>query len=112
MRVLGEHGADPLDAEIGSTAVMAALQGGTTRGRFGISPPDRSEEGRRTACAIEAVKLALDVGADVNGTTARGDTALHIAASRRLEPVIELLAERGAAMDVRNKQFNRQDKRR
>ena len=101
MRVLGEHGADPLDAEIGSTAVMAALQGGTTRGRFGISPPDRSEEGRRT---IEAVKLALDVGADVNGTTARGDTALHIAASRRLEPVIELLAERGAAMDVRNKQ--------
>ena len=77
---------------------MAALQGGTTRGRFGISA-DRSEESRLT---IAAVELALDAGADVNGINERGDTALHIAASRRLDDVITLLAERGATLDVRN----------
>ena len=100
MRVLAENGADPLVSKGGATAVMAALQGGTTRGRFGIYPFDRNEEGRLT---IEAVELALDVGADVNGTNESGDTALHIAASRRLDNVITLLAGRGATLDVRNK---------
>ena len=99
MRVLAENGADPLASKDGATAVMAALQGGTTRGRFGISPLDGNEEGRLT---IEAVELALEVGADVNGTNERGDTALHIAASRRLDNIITLLAERGATLDVRN----------
>ena len=114
MRVLAENGADPVtsvDATFfltgtgerrykdGATAVMAALQGGTTRGRFGIRPVDGNEERRLT---IDAVELALDVGADVNGTNERGDTALHIAASRRLDTIITLLVGRGAALDVRN----------
>ena len=98
MRVLAENGADPLVSKDGATAVMAALQGGTTRGRFGVSA-DRSEEARLT---IAAVELALDAGADVDGTNERGDTALHIAATRRLDDVITLLAERGATLDVRN----------
>ena len=99
MRVLAENGADPLASKDGATAVMAAIQGGTTRGRFGIRPLDGDEERRLT---IDAVELALDVGADVNGTNERGDTALHIAASRRLDTIITLLAGRGAALDVRN----------
>jgi ankyrin repeat protein len=98
MRVLAEAGADPLVSKNGATAVMAVLQGGTTRGRFGVST-DRREESRRT---IAAVELALDVGADVNGTNERGETALHIAASRKLNDIITLLAERGATLDVRN----------
>ena len=98
MRVLAEAGADPLVSKNGATAVMAVLQGGTTRGRFGVST-DRREESRRT---IAAVELALDVGADVNGTNERGETALHIAASRKLDDIITLLAERGATLDVRN----------
>ena len=99
LRVLAEHGADPLVAKDGETAVMAAIQGGTTRGRFGIQPPDPDEEGRRI---VDAVALALDAGADVNAQTGNGDTALHLAASRRLDDVIRLLAERGAALDARN----------
>ena len=78
---------------------MAAIQGGTTRGRFGIQPPDPEEEGRRI---VDALARALDAGADVNARTESGDTALHLAASRRLDDVIRLLAERGAALDARN----------
>ena len=99
MRVLAEHGADPLVAKDGETAVTAAIQGGSNRGRFGIQPPDPEAERRRT---LGAIALALDAGADVNARTGNGDTALHLAASRRLDDVIGLLAERGAALDVRN----------
>ena len=99
MRILAEHGADPLAAKAGDTAVVAAIQGGTTRGRFGIQAPDPNEETRRT---IDAVTRALDAGADVNARTGSGDTALHLAASRRLDNIIRLLAERGATLDVRN----------
>ena len=99
IRVLAEHGADPLVAKNGETAVMAAIQGGTTRGRFGIQPPDPDEERHRT---LDAVALALDAGADANAQTGSGNTALHLAAVRRLDDVIGLLAKRGAALDVRN----------
>lgn len=99
MRALTEHGANPLTVVGGTTAVMAALQGGTTRGRFGITSVDAGEERRRT---VDAVTLALDAGADVNGQRENGDTALHVAATRRLDDVIELLVARGATLDVRN----------
>ena len=99
MRVLAEGGADPLASKGGATAIMAALQGGTTRGRFGIPRTDRTEEGRLT---IAAVEQALEAGADVDSTNDGGDTALHIAASRGLDDVIALLAARGATLDVRN----------
>ena len=99
MRILAEHGADPLAAKAGDTAVVAAIQGGTTRGRFGIQTPDPNEEARRT---VDAVTRALDAGANVNARTGSGDTALHLAATRRLDDIIRLLAERGATLDVRN----------
>ena len=99
MQALADQGADPLAAKDGTTAVMAVLEGGTTRGRFGVARLERDEEGRLT---IEAVELALDVGGNVNGANEQGDTALHSAASRRLNTVIQLLAGRGATLDVRN----------
>jgi len=99
MEILADHGADPQTALRGETSVVAAIRGGTTRGRFGIRLADAADERRRT---IQAVSLALDVGADVEACTESGDTALHAAATRRLDDVIGLLAERGATLDVRN----------
>ncbi len=99
MRLLAEYGADPWAALGGETAVMAAIQGGSTRGRFGIPPPDAGEEARRT---VGAVTASLDAGADVDARNENGDTALHLAASRGLDAVVTLLAERGAALDARN----------
>ena len=99
MRMLVEGGADPLASKDGATAVMAALQAGTGRGRFGVPRGDRTEEGRLT---VQAVEQALEAGANVDSTNDRGDSAMHIAASRGLDNIISLLAERGATLDVRN----------
>jgi len=42
------------------------------------------------------VKLAVGLGADLNGVNHAGETALHRGASRRLESIIQFLAESGA----------------
>ncbi len=99
LRVLADHGADPSHAVGGETALMAAIQGGSTRGRFGIPPQDAAAEARRR---LDAVTVALNAGADVDGRNENGDTALHLAASRRLDSIVALLAERGATLDARN----------
>ena len=99
LRVLAEYGADPSHEVGGETALMAAIRGSSNRGRFGIAPPDADEEARRT---LESVTAALDAGADVDARNGSGDTALHLAASRGLDDVVALLAERGAALDARN----------
>ena len=99
LRLLAEYGADPSHQLGGETVLMAAIQGSSNRGRFGIAPPDRDEEARRT---LESVAAALDAGADVDARNGNGDTALHLAASRGLDDVVALLADRGAALDARN----------
>src|SRR5262249_24601550 len=45
----------------------------------------------------------LELGADVNASNAAGDTAAHGAARRGYPQVLELLAQRGARFDARNK---------
>ena len=99
MRLLAAHGADPQASVGGETAVIAAIRGRYSRGRFGvIRPPAEVEAGN----AAEAAAVAVDAGADVNGRTGSGDTALHLAVAQRLDGVIAALAERGADLDARN----------
>ncbi len=99
MRLLAAHGADPSASLGGETAVIAAVLGGSTRRRFGIPRPSAEVEQR---LATDAVAAALDAGVDVNARDRRGATALHLAVSRRLDPLVALLAERGAEVDARN----------
>ena len=94
VHLLAEHGADPLASVGGETAVMAAIRGRFSRGRFGVVRPPAEVERRN---AIDAATEAIDAGADVNGRSENGDTALHMAVSQRLDGVIALLAERGAS---------------
>jgi hypothetical protein len=53
---------------------------------------------------IEAVKLCLELGLDVNATNQMGLAAVHGAANRGSDDIIELLAKHGAKLDVADKE--------
>ena len=53
--------------------------------------------------ALESVKVAVELGADVNAANQAGETALFGAAPRGFKTVVQFLADRGARVDARNK---------
>ena len=54
--------------------------------------------------ALEAARLVLDVGADVNAANDAGQTSLHAAAAIGANGVVRFLVERGARLDARTRQ--------
>jgi ankyrin repeat protein len=52
---------------------------------------------------VEAVKLLVKLGTDVNAVDNHGETAMHGAAYRNHPKVVQLLADRGAKIDVWNR---------
>jgi uncharacterized protein len=88
MRLLLELGADALLPNFnGTTPLMAAA---------GVGTAEPQEEAGEESEAVEAVKMLLDRGADVNTVDKNGDTAMHGAAYNISPLVVKLLAERGA----------------
>ena len=95
MRVLVSAGADPLlttDSRNTSLMAAAALGGG----RRNYETWTESEEKR----ALEATRLALQLGSPINAANDVGQTALHAAAYVGADSVIQFLVESGARMDV------------
>jgi ankyrin repeat protein len=98
MRLLAELGADPLKVnDDGCTPLMAAAG-------IGCLAPDE-EAGTEAEC-VAAVEYLLGRRADVNTVDKNGETAVHGAAYKSLPKVVQLLADRGAKVDV----WNRKDK--
>lgn len=99
MRLLSANGADPsfVTAD-GTTAVMAA-----TQARRRVEPGFTADSVRDQQLMVDAVSVALDLGVNVMAANKEGNTALHTAATRRLNRVIELLVKRGAVLDEKNK---------
>jgi ankyrin repeat protein len=94
MRLLLELGADPLRPnEDGTTPLLAAAGVGTN------SP---LEEPGTEAEVMEAVKLVLGLGGDINTVDKNGDTAMHGAAHKHTPSVIRFLAENGATIQTWN----------
>ena len=98
-----------------TTALMAAVGLGGRNplvaldrlDRIAESAPVRStrrepDPAEREAVVLEAARLALALGVDVDTANARGDTALHAAAARGYDAVIELLVANGADLGARN----------
>jgi ankyrin len=93
MRILHEGGADArLGTEKKMTPLLAAA--GVARGQ------DFTDEEKREA--LEAVKLAVSLGADVNAANDDGLTAMHGAAANGADGIVEFLAGRGAKLDVKD----------
>lgn len=88
MRLLLKLGADPLLPNFDNTTPLLAAAG------VGTNEPQ--EEAGEESEAVEAVKMLLDLGADVNTVDKNGDTAMHGAAYNISPLVVKLLAERGA----------------
>jgi uncharacterized protein len=103
MRLLAKHGADPMivhRAEYAdlsqtrrtqvTTALMAAT--GMGGGMAWVEP----DLGGRETLMLEAVKLAVELGIDVNAANADGRTALDAARMHHFEKVVAFLVEKGA----------------
>jgi len=92
MRLLLAHGADPnINTEENITPLMAAA------GIAWASNQDRATE----AQVLEAVKLLVEEkGADVNAVSDLGETAMHAAAYRGANSVVQYLFDKGAKLDV------------
>src|SRR5215471_5361244 len=99
MKLLLDAGASPfLTQKDYTTPLMIAAAGGARAGAYAAAF-SVTEAG-----TIEAMKLLIDHGADVNSFNANGQTALHRAAQRGADQVVRFLAERGAKLDVKDKQ--------
>jgi len=96
MRLLLEYHADPnITTFNGTTALMAAAGVNWTVAQTYDEGPEE---------LLEAVKLAASLGNDVNAVNSMGLTALHGAANRGSNDIISFLVEKGARLDVADKQ--------
>ena len=99
MRVLLDAGADPkLTLKDRTTVLMIAAAGGAVVGAYAVAIPVTEDS------SIEAVKLCLDRGVDINAFNTTGTTAVHSAVQRGAQKVVRFLAEHGAKLDMKNKQ--------
>jgi uncharacterized protein len=113
MRALAAGGADvQLAMPDGTTALMLVAGHGESRARTDF---DRRNETRRQICVcdggivetesqvLSATQVALAAGPDVNAVNHAGDTAMHFAAAMGFDSVVQVLADKGANVNVKNK---------
>ena len=100
MRVLLAAGADPLMPNADGTTPLMVAAGVAiwNPGEDGGSLPGQEDE------VLEAVRLLVEQGNDVNAANYRGETPLHGAAFRGANNVVEYLVQQGAQLDARTTQ--------
>src|SRR5262249_18845512 len=94
MRLLLEKGANPiLTTTDGNNALMFAA---------GIGWRDKYTRGSDEE-ALEALKITVQAGGDIRETNKRGETALHGAAFRGSDVIVQYLVEHGADVNAKSK---------
>lgn len=97
MRILADGGADPfLTTADGSTA-LALAAGLGKRAASDITYYEWNQQN-----AIEAARVALDLGLDINAGNEWGETALHGATYHAADELIRFLVESGADLNATN----------
>jgi ankyrin repeat protein len=95
IRMLLEKGADwKLTTKDGNTAGMFAA---------GVGYRDKNTRGSEPD-ALEAVRIFVAAGFDVRQRNTRDETALHGAADRGADTIVQYLVDRGAELNVKSKQ--------
>ncbi len=99
MKYLVSKGADPKLANKDGMNILL-LSAGLGGGRPGVEETSSSlQESQHLA----AVKYSLELGMDVNAPDDKKDTALHGAAQKGWNTVVQYLADKGATLDAKNK---------
>ena len=94
MRLLVELGVDPkLPNEDGTTPLLAAA---------GLDIRSPGEDAGTEPECLEAVKLTLALGNDINAVNDYGNTAMHAAAMKQMPTVVKFLSENGAKIEIWN----------
>jgi len=92
MKTLAALGADPMlpNADDSTPLMMAA----------GLATRSPGEDAGTESEVLEALQVALDLGADVNAADHNGETAMHAAAYKNLPKVVKFLVARGARIEL------------
>jgi ankyrin repeat protein len=94
MKMLLKHGADPhIPTYSGTTALMAAA---------GVNWVFDQTFDEGQPALLEAVKLCVELGMDVNAVNSMGLTAMHGAANRGSDEIIRYLVQQGAKTDIKD----------
>ncbi len=97
IQALLAKGADPkLATKFGITPLMAAA---------GLGTKEEDTTGRKLteAEAVASIQLCLNAGVDVNAVDNQGDAALHGAAQKGYDQVVQFLVDHGAKLDIKDK---------
>ncbi len=98
MKLLLELGADASIANAEQTTPLIAACG------IHVGSDQATEVAGEEPEVLEAAELLLKRGADINAVDANGETAMHGAALKNLPKVVQFLADRGAKIEVWNRE--------
>jgi ankyrin repeat protein len=98
MRLLLESGANPAIQNAEQCTPLIAACG------IHVGSDAANEVAGEEPEVLEAAKLLLKLGADVNAVDANGETAMHGAALKNLPKVVQFLAANGAKVEVWNQE--------
>jgi len=93
MRLLAELGADTRTGNQDNTTPLMVAAG------VGMSA---AEDGETEGELLEAIETTLDLGSDINAADKNGETAMHGAAYKLMPSAVQLLAAKGARIEVWN----------
>jgi hypothetical protein len=112
MRLLVKHGADPLfvlrgeyvtqrgseqaPETVSLKETVTTLMAATGMGGGRVAPWVAIPRSQREALTLDAVKLAADLGVDINAVNTDGRTALDAAKAARYDSVVKFLVAKGA----------------